>query len=75
MEFEHVNESELIEMENMETTPMTENGKHYIETMRELKNIERKLDEILKQLCKVTSSICNIVTKLNHMDSCILLRE
>ena len=60
MDFVNISENDLIEMENMEPI-MTEKDKQYIETIEELKIIEKKLDEVLKQLCAVTSSICNII--------------
>ena len=75
MDFETITEEDLIEMENMEPLPLTEKDKQQKETIEQLKLIEKKLDEVLKQLCAVTSSICNIVYKLNDMDKCILLRE
>ena len=74
MDFETITEEDLIEMENMEPSKMTEKDNQQKETIEQLKLIEKKLDEVLKQLCAVTSSICNIIYKLNDMDKCILLR-
>ena len=75
MNFIHITEDTLIELENMETAPITQEEKYYIETTIRLKGIENTLEDVLKKLCNIVSDISNIVTKLNHMDSCILLKQ
>ena len=75
MAFEYITEDNLFELENMSTPQMTLEEKYYVETMQRLKEIESDLENILKRLCDIVSDSSNIVTKLNHMDSCILLQQ
>ena len=72
MDFEFVSENELIEMRPQ---PLTQEEIYFIETTDRLKCIEKKLDQVLTELCAVTSKIGNIITVLQHIDKCILLRE
>ena len=74
MNYEFITEDTLLELENIETPPLTQEEKYYIETINRLKDIENNLGDVLKKLCIIVSDISNIVTKLNHMDSCILLK-
>ena len=74
MTYEIITEEDLQFLENIETTPLTQEEKYYIETINRLKDIENNLGDVLKKLCIIFSDISNIVTKLNHMDSCILLK-
>ena len=75
MNYEIITEDELIQLENLETTPLTQEEKYYIETMNRLKDIENNLGDVLKKLCIIVSDISNIVTKLNHIDDCIILKN
>ena len=74
MNFELINNEDLIEMENITPPPLTSDEKNYIETIERLKTIEKKVEEVLKELCVTTSKIANICTILQHMDGCILMR-
>ena len=72
---ENISENVINDLENMETTPMTEKDELDRETIEELKVIEKQLNEIIKQLCKITSTICNVITKMNLIDSRLILHE
>ena len=75
MNFIHITEDTLLELENTETTPMTQEEKYYIETMKRLTDIENSLGDVLNKLCIIVSDISNIITKLNHIDDCIILKN
>ena len=75
MTFEIITEDTLLELENTETTPLTQEEKYYIETMKRLTDIEKSLGDVLNKLCIIVSDISNIVTKLNHIDDCIILKN
>ena len=75
MDFENITNEDLIEMENMSPQLLTHDELYFIETSERLKNIEQKLCEILTNLCVLTSKIGNIITVLQNMDNCVLLRN
>jgi len=75
MNFEIITEDTLLELENTETTPLTQEEKYYIETMKRLTDIENSLGDVLNKLCVIVSDISNIITKLNHIDDCIILKN
>ena len=75
MNFEIITEDTLLELENTETTPLTQEEKYYIETMKRLTDIENSLGDVLNKLCIIVSDISNIITKLNHIDDCIILKN
>ena len=72
MDFEFVSENELIETNPQ---PLTREEIYFIETTNRLKTIENKIEEVLKELCVITSKIANIYTVLQNTNNCILLRE
>ena len=71
MDFEFVSENELIETSPQ---PLTREEIYFIETTNRLKTIEKKIEEVLKDLCVITSKIANIYTVLQNTN-CTLLRE
>ena len=74
MNFELITENDLVEMEN-ETPSITQEGIHYLETLKSSNNIENKIDDCFKKLCEIGSQIGNIYTILNDLNKCVLLRE
>ena len=72
MDFEYVSENDLIETSPQ---PLTQEEIYFIETTEKLKTIENKIEEVLKELCIITSKIANIYTVLQNTNNCILLRE
>ena len=75
MNFELINEDDLVEMQVMTPQPLTHDELYFIETTERLKTIENKIEEVLKELCVITSKIANIYTVLQNTNNCILLRE
>ena len=72
MDFEFVSENEFIETSPQ---PLTREEIYFIETTNRLKTIENKIEEVLKELCVITSKIANFYTVLQNTNNCILLRE
>ena len=72
MDFEFVSENQLTEMNQQ---PLTQEEIYFIETTNRLKTIENKIEEVLKELCVITSKLANIYTVLQNTNNCILLRE
>ena len=60
MNFIHITEYTLIELENMETAPITQEEKYYIETVNRLKDIENTLEDVLKKLCMIFQILLQI---------------
>ena len=71
--FESITESELIRLENGETTSLSTEEQNYIETKELLWSLEKKLFEVTSSLCKLTDVINNIIYKLNDMNKHIVL--
>ena len=47
----------------------------YVDMKQGLWKVEKQLQDIVSKLCELTSKIGNIITKLNHMDNCVVLRD
>ena len=74
MDYEYISEDLLIELENASITPLTENEKHYFELNKTMCEIEKQLTTIINMLCELTSQIGNIITKLNYLDTSVILK-
>ena len=73
MDYEHISEDLMYELENAEPLPLTCEESRYIELTRELNMMNAQLTEIVKTLCILVSKIGNLQTKLNSMDDNIIL--
>ena len=74
MDYEHISEDLLIELENASIQELTENEKQYIELNKTMCEIEKQLTTIINMLCELTSQIGNIITKLNYLDTSVILK-
>ena len=74
-DYESITESELIRLENEECRTFTKEEQQYIETKELLWSLEKQLVEVNSMLCKMTSTINNIIYKLNDMDKHIVLPD
>ena len=73
MDYEHISEDLMYELENAEPLPLTCEESRYIELTRELNMMNAQLTEIVKTLCILVSKFGNLQTKLNLMDDKIIL--
>ena len=73
MDYEHISEDLMDELENAEPLPLTEEERRYIELTRELNMMNAQLTEIVNTLCILVSKIGNLQTKLNLIDDRIVL--
>ena len=64
----------LIELENASIPELTKNEEQYIELNNTMRNIENELTTIINMLCILTSQIGNIITKLNYIDTSVILK-
>ena len=74
MDYEHITEDMLIEMERMSTTSMTDSEIDFLQIKQSIYRIENDLMQVNKILCIVVSQISNIITVLNDMDKHIILK-
>ena len=75
MAFECLSTDYLQELENLSTTPMTQEEMQYIEMKQALYDIENRLQELNTSLCLLVSKVCNIITVLNGIQNCVILRD
>ena len=75
MDYEHLSESYLQELENTSTAPMTQEEIQFIETKQALNDIENRLQELNTSLCIIVSKVCNNITILNSIQNCVILRD
>ena len=75
MDFECLSESYLQELENTSTASMTQEEIQFLETKQALYDIENRLQELNTSLCLLVSKVCNIVTILNGIQNCVILRD
>ena len=73
MDYEKLSEDLLLELEN-ESNPEIKNKEQYIELNNTMRDIENKLTTIINMLCIMTSQIGNIITKLNYLDTSVILK-
>ena len=69
MDYEHITDDMLIEMERMSTKSMTDSELDFVQIKQLMYRIENDLMQINKNLCIVVSQISNIITVLNDMDT------
>ena len=74
MDYEKLSEDLLLELENESITPLSKNEEQYIELNNTMRDIENQLTTIINMLCILTSQIGNIITKLNYLDTSIILK-
>ena len=74
MDYEHISEDLLIELENASITPLTKEEEEYIKLNKTMCDIEKQLTTIINMLCELTSQIGNIITKLNYLDTSVILK-
>ena len=67
--------SDFDSLERLSPTPLTKEEMEYIEIKEVLWSIEKELTVLNTQLCQLVSSVGNILTKLNHIDNSIILKE
>ena len=75
MDYEHLSDAYLQELESMSTAPMTQEEIQFLETKQSLNEIENRLQELNASLCILVSKVCNIITILNSIQNCVILRE
>ena len=74
MDYEQISSDLLIELENESISPLSKNEEQYIELNNTMINIENQLTTIINMLCIMTSQIGNIITKLNYLDTSVILK-
>ena len=74
MDYEHISEDMLTELENASVAPITAEEKHYIELNKTMNNIENQLTQIIEIVCELVSKIGNIITKLNYIETSVILK-
>ena len=74
MDYEQISSDLLIELENETISPLSKNEEQYIELNNTMRNIENELTTIINMLCIMTSQIGNIITKLNYLDTSVILK-
>ena len=74
MDYEHISEELLIELENTSITELTVEEERYIEMTREFKKTNEQLTEIITILCELVSKLSNIQYKLNLLDDSVVLK-
>ena len=75
MDYEHLSESYLQELENTSTAPMTQEEIQFLEITQSLNEIGNSLQELNTSLCILVSKVCNILTILNSIQNSVILRE
>ena len=75
MDYEHLSDAYLQELENTSTAPMTQEEIQFLETKQSLNDIENRLRELNTSLCILVSKVCNIITILNSIQDRIVLKE
>ena len=75
MDYEHLSDAYLQELESMSTAPMTQEEIQFLEVKQSLNEIENRLRELNTSLCILVSKVCNIVTILNSIQDRIVLKE
>ena len=75
MDYEHLSDAYLQELENTSTTPMTQEEIQFLETKQSLNDIQDRLQELNASLCILVSKVGNIITILNSIQNCVILRE
>ena len=68
MDYEHITDDMLIEMERMSTKSMTDSELDFVQIKQSMYRIENDLMNVNKQLCVIVSQISNIITVLNDLD-------
>ena len=71
---EYISDELLIELENANIQELTKKEEQYIELNNTMRNIENELTTIINMLCILTSQIANIITKLNYIDTSVILK-
>ena len=69
MDYEHITDDMLIEMERMSTKSMTDSEIDFVQIKQSIYRIENDLMNVNKQLCVIVSQISNIITVLNDLDT------
>ena len=69
MDYEHITDDMLIEMERMSTKSMTDSEIDFVQIKQSMYRIENDLMNVNKQLCVIVSQISNIITVLNDLDT------
>ena len=75
MDYEHLSDAYLQELESMSTAPMTQEEIQFLEVKQSLNDIENRLRELNTSLCILVSKVCNIITILNSIQDRIVLKE
>ena len=74
MDYEHISEELLIELENASISSLSKNEEQYIEMTREFKKTNEQLTDIIQILCELVSKLSNIQYKLNLLDDSVVLK-
>ena len=74
MDYEHITDDLLIELEQMSTKSMTDSELDFVQIKQSIYRIENDLMNVNKQLCAIVSQISNIINVLNDMDKHIILK-
>ena len=69
MDYEHITDDMLIEMERMTTKSMTDSELDFVQIKQSIYRIENDLMQVNKNLCIVVSQISNIITVLNDLNT------
>ena len=69
MDYDHITDDLLIELDNLSTKSMTNSEIDYVEIKKSIYKIENDLMNVNKQLCVIVSQISNIITVLNDLDT------
>ena len=69
MDYDHITDDLLIELDNLSTKSMTNSEIDYVEIKKSIYKIENDLMNVNKQLCVIVSQISNIITVLNDFDT------
>ena len=69
MDYEHITDDMLIEMERMSTKSLTDSELDFVQIKQSIYRIENDLMQVNKNLCIVVSQISNIITVLNDLDT------
>ena len=74
MDYEQISSDLLIELENETISPLSKNEEQYIELNKTMRDIENQLTQIIEILCELVSKIGNIITKLNYIETSVILK-
>ena len=69
MDYEHITDDMLIEMERMSTKSMTDSEIDFVQIKQSIYRIENDLLQVNKQLCVIVTQISNIITVLNDLNT------